>query len=172
MTRRERGNRVADRFDAAAGLHDRAVGPDDGGGGAAFAQPAVKVAAGAASTTAAPRLLSWFRCASVSGEEVISANRFPTTSSNRRPSLSTGLGHSVPASPPGVRDLITSRELRSPGATPSAALVRVPGRRRFCIRGNTTWRIRSPTRPPPVIAAPTDTAIKIMAAAWALRSCS
>jgi hypothetical protein len=36
----------AERFDASAGLHDRAVGPDDGGGGAAFAQPAVKFAAG------------------------------------------------------------------------------------------------------------------------------
>src|SRR4029077_14656131 len=34
-----------DRFDAATGLHDRAVGPHDGSAGAAFAQPAVKVAA-------------------------------------------------------------------------------------------------------------------------------
>src|SRR6185295_1389735 len=74
--------------------------------------------------------------------------------------------------PPGVRDLITSPELRRPGATPSAALTRVPGRRRFCMRGNTVWRIRSPTRPPPVMAAPTDTAINIMAAACSLRSCS
>ena len=41
-----RGHGSAERFDASAGLHDRAVGPDDGGGGAAFAQPAVKFAAG------------------------------------------------------------------------------------------------------------------------------
>ena len=135
----------ADRFDAAAGLHDRAVRPHDGGAGAAFAQPAVKVAAGGGEHDGGSAAASSFRCASLSGEEVISANRFPTTSSNRRPSCSTGLGHSVPASPPGVRDLITSPELRRPGVTPSAALTPVPGRRRFCMRGNTTWRIRSPT---------------------------
>ena len=47
---------------------------------------------GAAGTTAAPRLLSSFRCASVSGDELISAKRFPTTSSKRRPSPRMGWG--------------------------------------------------------------------------------
>ena len=65
------------------------------------------------------------------------------------------------------RDVADARELLI-----YPALVRVPGRRTCASRGNTTLRTTSPTRPPPVIAAPTDTAIKIMAAAWALRSCS
>src|SRR6476661_10825674 len=40
---------------------------------------------GAAATTAAPRLRSSFRCASLSGDELISAKRFATISSKRRP---------------------------------------------------------------------------------------
>ena len=42
----ERRHGIADGLDVAAGLHDRAVGPHDGGAGAAFAQPAVEFTAG------------------------------------------------------------------------------------------------------------------------------
>src|ERR1700758_1816082 len=89
---------------------------------------------GSAATTTAPRRANSSCCCSESGAELTTANRCPTTSSNRLPFARTGLGHNRPASPRRPPCLITNALWRSAGVVLSTTLSRRPGIR--CRRGS------------------------------------
>ncbi len=126
--------------------HDGAVGPDDGGRCVAAAQPAGEFACRLRRCGRRPRACRVSALLGGRRHRRDEAKPLPRSASRRRPSASTGLGHSVPASCRGLRDRWTSAERRRAGVLLSRILARSRGSR--CSRGTTTRRIRLPNSPP------------------------